>query len=56
MWVCVCGIIIKAISDYALPVDLLQARAEVVSRACEVDWPRKPISESNFLYRFSSLL
>ena len=41
----------KAIGEYIHPADMLEARAVVASRACEVDLPRKSISETNFLYR-----
>ena len=49
---CVYGRTIKAIGDYVHPVGALQARSAVASRAFEVDWPRKMISESGFLSRF----
>ena len=42
---------INLISEHVPPADALQARTVVASRACKVDWPRKSIPESNFLYR-----
>ena len=37
---------IKAIGEYTQPAGALQALAAIASRVCEVDWPRKSISES----------